>query len=451
MPVELTFSGPQSEFLGTSADIVLYGGAAGSGKSYVAIVDLLGLNEPGGTPRYRLPFYRGLIYRKHRADLANLIDESKKLYPLFDPEASFNNTDLFWTFSSGAKLYFKFFENIDQATTFLQGQQLAAITCDELASYETDEIFRYSLSRLRSPEGLKCYYRATCNPGRYPWLREFFRIDNEGHSTDFTVDNRLSDGTIHPKRIKFIRARLSDNKYIDTAEYESNLRMLAIEDQLALADGRWDAYDNFEGVVYRHELAQLLKETRLCRVPHDPALKVHTAWDLGIAYGCVMFMQIKGQERHVINMICGPDLSIRDHYIPRMREWEKTLGYQYGGHYLPHDSAKRDNFTGKTLFDQVSEVLPGCQPIKIAPVADGIQQTKAIFRNIWIDSESGVYDQLAAYKYRWSPSLMQWMDPVHDKYSHAADAFRYLSVIQEAPARPSWLGPSSTTPRRYGY
>ena len=184
--MRLTFSAPQSEYLYTNADICLYGGGAGSGKSFVAIVDLLGLNE-SPVPRYKLPYYRALIYRKRRGDLQDLIDKSKALYYKIDPGATFNHSDSYWTFSSGAKIYFNYFERFDQAQTFLQGQELAMIVAEEVGQHEDDRIFRYALSRLRSSQGLACYMRATCNPSKYKWLRNYFRIDDQGNSTDFRL------------------------------------------------------------------------------------------------------------------------------------------------------------------------------------------------------------------------------------------------------------------------
>ena len=461
--IELSFSGPQEDFLASSADIVLYGGQSGSGKSYVATIDLLGLNEERGA-RYTLPYYRALVYRKQRGDLLNLIDESKKLYPLFDRGARFNDSDLYWKFSSGARIYFKYFEDTKQATMFLQGQQLAAITCDELATYETDDIFKYSLSRLRSPEGLKCYYRATCNPGRYRWIKEFFRIDDEGHSTDFIIETKLSSGTVYNTHVQFIRARLSDNTYIDRDDYEAKLRLLSLEDQMALADGRWDAYDgNSEGVVYRLELEYLRNNNRICAVTHNPALPVYTAWDIGYSdWTVILFMQIHGQEKRIIDMYVMQYGNFQDHFVPEIKRREQDYGYHYAGHFLPHDSGQHEKYNGKTIYEQVSAVLPRCHQIPIAAIASGIQQTKAWLRDVYIDKDCGLYEHLTAYKYKWSPILMRWGAPDHSQHSHPADALRYASYIKPVDVVPLWVQQDKAlgvgmymsnggANRRYGY
>jgi hypothetical protein len=172
--IEYEFNKAQTEYLATTADIVLYGGQAGAGKSFVAIIDMLGLNEDP-VPRYMLSHYRAMICRKRRADLVDLIDKSKSIYPLVDPGATFNNSDCYWTFSSGCKIYFKYFERFDQAETFLSGQELQMCVFEEIQQYETPDIFVFAMSRLRSAYGLKCYMRATCNPGRYPWLKSWYR------------------------------------------------------------------------------------------------------------------------------------------------------------------------------------------------------------------------------------------------------------------------------------
>jgi hypothetical protein len=233
----------QVKFLASRADILLYGGGAGSGKSLCALIWLLGINNGlNGTPRYQISSYNALIFRKNRKDLADLIKKSKAIYPHIDPGAKYNNSDNYWTFSSGATIYFSYFERYEQCESQIQGQEYQSIVAEEVGQHETSDIFLYCLSRLRGSNGLKPYLRATANPGRYPWLREQFRIDDAGHSTKFETEFELADGTIIKKKVEYIQALLSDNPHIDK-NYEASLMMMGIEDRNALLAGRWDAYD----------------------------------------------------------------------------------------------------------------------------------------------------------------------------------------------------------------
>jgi hypothetical protein len=433
MPDTFVFEPNQSQMrlLASNADVCLYGGAAGSGKSLVAIVDLLGLNEPGPRARYQMPEYRGLIYRQRSGDLADLIDKSKRIYQLVDPGANFNNSDKTWTFSSGAKIYMRYFERFEQAETFLQGQELATIYAEEVGQFEDDSIFRYAISRLRSSTGIKCYMRATCNPSRYPWLRELFRIDDIGTDTCFNVDLKTPDGRILTRKFQFIRGRLTDNKYLGD-DYMANLLLQSEADQKALLEGRWDAYDSVDGQVYEHELARMVKEHRLTRVPYDPGVPVHTFWDIGMQdLTVILFVQFVGKEVRVIDMLKGNNVGIGDGFVPKILRRKEDLGYIYAGHHLPHDASQRDKFGGVSLVDNVRKYLNDVHILPRIALDAGLQLTKQMFVNVYIDRELDLYSDLVRYRRQWIERMGIYSDePVHDKHSHAADAFRYIAYYR---------------------
>lgn len=398
------------------------------------MIDLLGLNEPRGA-RYTLPYYRGLVYRKRRGDLLNLIDESKKLYPLFDPNAKFNNSDLFWEFSSGARIYFKFFERLDQAETFLQGQQLAHISCDELASYEDDAIFKYALSRLRSAEGLKCYFRGSCNPSKNKWVKDRFKIDNIGSATDFYEEYTIQDGSKVKKHIKFIPARLSDNKHIDTASYEAQLMLLSKADRDSLIYGRWDCWDHINGQIYENELQQLIDENRFTIVRHDKASPVFVFYDLGINDKTTLIaVQFIGKEVRCINYASDNNKSIEDHWIPLLNSWSAEHGYIYDTHYIPHDSKQRDKFDGNSIETKMRKRLGNVKVLPMHRLQDGINSTRTMFANVWIDKINceGLLDDLQKYVRQYDNVNNCWKnDPCHNDASHSADAFRYISYYKK--------------------
>jgi hypothetical protein len=444
----------QARYLASDADILLMGGGAGSGKSLVALLGLLGLNSGitvGGQyySRYQLRDYNGLIYRKHLKDMQDLIKESKKIYPCFDPGAKYNNADNYWTFTSGARIYMSYFERFDQCEHQIQGQQFQTIVAEEVGQHEDDSIFRYCLSRLRSAIGLRCYMRATSNPGRFPWLREFFRIDDVGNSTKFDLPLELDDGTKIIKRVEYIQAKLSDNKYLGN-DYRAQLMLLSKEDRLALLDGRWDSYFSIAGQVYEHELKDMHLEHRVCALRHDPTQPVTTFWDIGMSDdSVVLFVQFVGKEIHIIDQLEANNVGYRDHYIPIIKRYEQDKGYRYEAHYLPHDSAKRDPYTTDTLFSSISKDLPHCKQCKqIDKIETGIQMAKQMFPNVWIDKDLVLVDHLIHYRRKWDAMRQVYLEAIHDKHSHAADAFRYIAQ-REKPAT-NWAAyqPAVTN---YGY
>jgi len=176
--------GPQTDFLASDEDIVLYGGAAGGGKSYAMVVDPL---------RYaHLKNHRAVIVRKTMPELKELVDVARELYELYDPKCKFvgNPTPIF-KFSSGAEIMFRFLDRREDMFKF-QGIAYTYIGFDELSQQQTAEGFNYVRSRLRSAtttdgstDGIRCYIRATANPGSL-WVYEMFikdRVPNKRSSS----------------------------------------------------------------------------------------------------------------------------------------------------------------------------------------------------------------------------------------------------------------------------
>jgi len=149
--------GPQTEFLAAPEKDVLYGGAAGGGKSYAMLVDPL---------RYaHRAQHRALILRRSMPELRELIDKSRELYPKAFKGAKFKEVDRTWKFPSGATVQFSFLEK-DADVYRYQGQAYSWIGFDEITHLPTEFAWNYLASRLRTtdPE-IQTYMRCTANPG----------------------------------------------------------------------------------------------------------------------------------------------------------------------------------------------------------------------------------------------------------------------------------------------
>lgn len=248
--------GPQTMFMETLADIAIYGGAAGGGKSFGLLLDPVRHHDN--------PLFGGVIFRRNTVQVRNeggLWDESMKLYmPLgAHPREAF----LEWEFPLGMRMKFSHLEN-EKTVYDWQGAQIAYIGFDELTHF-TEKQFWYMLSRNRSTSGVPGYVRATCNPDAASWVRKLvdWWIDDKG----FAIHERAGvlrwfirqDDTIiwadskqelidlygsdqQPKSFTFIPSSIRDNKILMDKDpaYLSNLMSLPRVERKRLLDGNWN-------------------------------------------------------------------------------------------------------------------------------------------------------------------------------------------------------------------
>jgi hypothetical protein len=218
--------GPQTEFLAAGEKDVLYGGAAGGGKSFAMIVDPLRFCH--------FKEHRALIIRRSMPELREMIDKSRELYPQAFPGAKFREVEKLWNFPSGAKVEFGFLER-DADVYRYQGQAYSWIGFDEITHLPTEFAWNYLASRLRTtnPE-IQTYLRCTANPGGVGahWVKKRY-IEPSDSNKSFIGSDGLSR--------KFIPAKLADNPYLaEDGVYEQMLKSLPPIQRRQLLEGNWD-------------------------------------------------------------------------------------------------------------------------------------------------------------------------------------------------------------------
>ncbi len=218
--------GPQTEFLAAAETDVLYGGAAGGGKSYAMLVDPL---------RYaHRAAHRALIIRRSMPELRELIDKSRELYPKAFPGCKYREVEKLWNFPSGAKIEFGFLER-DADVYRYQGQAYSWIGFDEITHLPTEFSWNYLASRLRTTDSeITPYMRCTANPGGVGahWVKNRY-IEPSDPDKSFVGKDGLTR--------KFIPARLEDNPFLATdGRYEQMLKALPPTQRKQLLEGNWD-------------------------------------------------------------------------------------------------------------------------------------------------------------------------------------------------------------------
>lgn len=225
---------------------VLYGGAAGGGKSDALVAEAL--------RQVHIPYYKGLILRRTYPQLTELIEKSLLLYPRVFPGARYNATQHTWSFPSGAKIVFGAMQHEKDKLNY-QGKAYDFIGFDELTHFTyTQYMYLFSRCRPNGP-GTRCYIRATTNPGGigHGWVKDrFITVAPPMTPIKYKVEVEDTKGkkiVIERSRM-FVPATVFDNqKLLDNDPgYIATLGMLPEAEKKALLYGDWDS---FSGQVFR--------------------------------------------------------------------------------------------------------------------------------------------------------------------------------------------------------
>ena len=252
--------GPQTAFLAAPEREVLYGGAAGGGKSYAILADPL---------RYIAhPQFSGLILRHTTEELRELIWKSQEMYPKIYPGIKWSERKMQWQHPSGGKLWMSYLDR-DEDVMRYQGLSFSYIAWDELTQWPTPFAYNYMRSRLRTAApDLPVFMRATTNPGGpgHQWVRKMFIVPSPPGKSFYATDIETGHTLTYPKghskeglplfKRKFIPAKLADNPYLaESGDYETMLLSLPEHQRKQLLEGNWDiaegaAFSEFNRAIH---------------------------------------------------------------------------------------------------------------------------------------------------------------------------------------------------------
>lgn len=282
--------GPQTEFLSCPADICVFGGAAGGGKSFSLLLDPLRFVHH--------PHFSAVIFRRTNPEIVNpggLWDEAMKIYPGLGAEGTKHN--LTFRFPSGATIKLAHLQ-YDQDMYSWQGSQICYIGWDEVTHF-TASVFWYLFSRQRNPYGIPSLIRATCNPDpdsfiaeliswwidqktglpikeRSGKIRFFVRVNDTLIWDDSAENLKKQFPKLKPKSFTFIPSSLKDNKILTQMDenYEANLLAMPTVERERLLGGNWKIRAA-AGLYFKKSYFQVIEKEEL------PILTMMTrGWDL---------------------------------------------------------------------------------------------------------------------------------------------------------------------------
>jgi len=350
--------GPQTRFLAATEQEVLYGGAAGGGKSYSLVADPV---------RYfNNPHARMLLVRRSTEELRELISVSKQLYPQAIPGIRFMERDKTWVAPNGATLWMSYLDRDDDVMRY-QGQAFNWIGFDELTQWPSPYAWNYMRSRLRSTKasGLPLYMRATSNPGGpgHQWVKRHF-IDPSTPDQPFWATDENGEVICWPKghtregeplfKRKFIPATLFDNPYLsEDGMYEANLLSLPEHQRRQLLEGDWDIN---EGAAFP-EFNRRIHVVDPYDIPSNWVRFRACDYGYGSYTGVVWFAVVPGSEQLIVyrelyvSKIIATDLADMILDI----EGEEKIKYGVLDSSLWHNRGD----TGPSLAEQM--IMKGCR------------------------------------------------------------------------------------------
>lgn len=231
----------QAMFHASKANEILYGGAAGGGKTKALVMDALFrcLQNPGTT---------AVIFRRTYQELKDTdIKEAMESYPSEIAKYVAGNYE--YRLINGSKILFRHCENVADKNKY-RGMEIQYLYFDELTSFE-QEIYDFIKTRLRAKKslGVVPIVRSASNPGDigHSWVKKMF-VD-AGPYMSIQVQKVYSQALHKTKivRTQYIPALATENPFI-TDDYIFELEQKPEALRRALLNGDWDS---FEGQVFK--------------------------------------------------------------------------------------------------------------------------------------------------------------------------------------------------------
>lgn len=294
-----------------------------------------------------------------------------------------------------------------------------------------------NVSNVKSYEGVDiCWVEEAQSVSRMSWNVLIPTIRKEGSEIWVTFNPELETDETYQRWV----LKPPENAVVQKINWSDNPwfpEVLALErDALKIRDINayktvWEGLCRLtvDGAIFANEMQQAEMDGRITKVNYDASKPVHAVFDLGWSDStAIWFLQFVGMETRLIRYIEDSQKTIT-HYLATMQ----TFGYVYEKIWLPHDAENKTlAASGRSIDDIVraagfkTEILPR------VPIVDSINAARTIFPNCYFDRDNAIegINCLRHYRYEVDPATGQFSrTPLHDHYSHGADAFRYIGLM----------------------
>lgn len=293
-----------------------------------------------------------------------------------------------------------------------------------------------------NPVGVVFSEWSLCDPNAWAYIRPIlaendgwasFIYTPRGKNHGYSLYNmaRKSDDW-YCENLTVNDTRREDGSPVITHEIIDQERAEGMEEALI----QQEFYGSFEsqiaGAYYADQIAAAKEQGRIGRLPVEPSLPVHTAWDLGISDAMSIWLfQSVGKEIRLVHYYETNSKGM-EHYIQYLNQWANTNGVMLGTHLAPHDIEVRELTSGRSRKETARQMGISFRTVQRPRTkAEGIQAVRRMFPRFWIDDETAEqgYNCIASYRREWDEKGGRFRDnPVHDWASHGADALQTLAL-----------------------
>ena len=303
---------------------------------------------------------------------------------------------------------------------------LATNTVESIKSFEGCDIVWVEEAQTVSKKSWDILIPTIRKTNSEIWVSFYPNIDTDDTYQRFVVEP--------PENAKVVKVNYTDNPWFpEVLEIERQHSLKTNPDYANIWEG--DCKAAVDGAIYANEIREAQEDNRITNVPYDPMLKVHVVMDLGWNDSMSVILCQKGvSDLRIIGYI-EDDHRTLDSYSAQL----KNLSYNWGTMYLPHDGQSKDFKHGISAEDIMRKLGWDIRIVPKQDIESGIKLARMNFHRIYFDkSANRLVECLKNYRRSINSATNEPGAPLHDEYSHGADAFRYLCTSIDSMKNESW-------------
>ena len=234
------------------------------------------------------------------------------------------------------------------------------------------------------------------------------------------------------------RITLDDTKHIPLEEIQKEREEGIMSEDLIQQEYYVSFSMGVEGSFYSKYLDRMRLNSQIGNVPWDPALPVHTSWDIGV----------RDSTSIIMYQCTGPTVRIIDCYennkqgLEHYKQVIDSKPYSWGKHFAPHDIAVTEWGSGLSRLEKARQLGLKFEykmdnhgrarsALPDVSIMDGIEAVRSLLPRCWIDQVkcATLIKALESYRQEYDHRLKVYTTkPLHDWSSHMSDSMRYLAL-----------------------